>query len=53
MTDIIIIVLLILILGGGIFYIVREKKKGNKCIGCPHAKQCSSKKCACSENREK
>lgn len=33
----------IAILGGAIVYIVRAKKKGVKCIGCPHAKLCGNK----------
>lgn len=24
------------------FYIVKVKKKGEKCIGCPHCKNCNS-----------
>lgn len=33
--------ILLLILGAVVFYLVRQKKKGVKCVGCPHAKQCS------------
>ena len=48
MENYIIAGILIFIVGAVIFYLVREKKKGVKCIGCPHAKQCkhkSSDKC--------
>lgn len=40
MTDFIIIVLVAAIIGAIIFYIRAEKKKGTKCIGCPHAATC-------------
>lgn len=40
MENIIIITILIMIVGAAVFYLVRAKKKGAKCIGCPHAKQC-------------
>ncbi len=45
MENIIVIGILALIVGGIIFYLVREKKKGAKCIGCPHGKQCCGKNC--------
>ena len=53
-ADIIAIAVIALTIGGAIFYIVRSKKKGQKCIGCPHSSSCSSSccsssgKCACS-----
>lgn len=40
MDDIIVAIILTAILGGAIVYIVRAKKKGAKCIGCPHSKTC-------------
>lgn len=43
MENYIIIALIVLILGGIIFYLVRSKKRGDKCIGCPYAKQCGGK----------
>ncbi len=47
-TNIIAIAVIVLIVGGAVFYIVRAKKRGDKCVGCPYAKQCggncSSKK---------
>ena len=39
----IIVVVLIAI----VLYLVRQKKKGIKCIGCPHSKGCSSCNCGC------
>lgn len=40
MVDILIILLLLLIIGGAVAYIVKQKKKGVKCIGCPHSGSC-------------
>ncbi len=45
MENFIVIGILALIVGAVILYLIREKKKGVKCIGCPHGKQCSSKHC--------
>ena len=48
MTEtIIVIAILVLIIGGATAYIAKEKKSGAKCIGCPHSKECSSKKNTC------
>ena len=30
-------------------YIVRAKKRGQKCIGCPHSKECSGR---CGDNKK-
>ncbi len=43
MENIIILLIVIAIAAGIIFYLVRAKKKGQSCIGCPYAKQCSGK----------
>lgn len=43
MSNIIVIALVALIVGAAVAYIIREKKKGVKCIGCPHAGECASK----------
>ncbi len=45
MENFIVIGILALIVGAIIFYLVREKKKGVKCIGCPHGKQCCDHRC--------
>ena len=42
-VDYIAIAVIALIIGGAIFYIVRAKKRGEKCVGCPYAKQCAGK----------
>ena len=47
MENYIIVAVLVVILGAAIGYIVKAKKRGEKCIGCPHAKNCSSKNCNC------
>jgi hypothetical protein len=39
MESIILAAVLLLILGLAVLYVVREKKKGVKCIGCPHARE--------------
>lgn len=35
MENIIISIILIAVVGAASLYIIRERKKGNKCIGCP------------------
>ena len=40
MEDIIIIAILLAIVGGIGLYFYRAKKRGQKCIGCPHCKGC-------------
>lgn len=45
MEEFIVISIIILIIGGALFYIIRAKKKGQKCIGCPHSKTCNKKSC--------
>ncbi len=48
MGNIIVIFILVVILGSALLYIYKAKKDGQKCIGCPHSKQCSGK-CGCSK----
>ncbi len=43
MENLIIIVVLACIVGGIVFYLYKAKKRGDTCIGCPHAKQCGGK----------
>ncbi len=45
MINVIVISVIVIIILGALFYIVREKKKGRKCIGCPHSGECSKKNC--------
>ncbi len=44
MTDIIVAVVLLLIIGSAVAYIIKAKKKGIKCIGCPHSSTCDKEK---------
>ena len=39
-VTIIAIIALIAVVFFAVRYIVREKKKGNKCVGCPYAGEC-------------
>ena len=43
MENAVAIVALLVICGLAIWYIVRAKKRGEKCIGCPYAKECAKK----------
>lgn len=51
MVDAIIIAAIVLIVGGALFYIIRARKNGQKCIGCPHSKECGSN-CNCNSNKK-
>ena len=48
MTNLIAALILIGILCGAGLYVYRAKKRGQVCIGCPHAKQCGGK-CSCEQ----
>ncbi len=39
-TDIIVLLIVAIAVGGAVFYIVRAKRRGQKCVGCPCAKEC-------------
>jgi hypothetical protein len=39
-VDYIALAAIVLIVGAAVFYIVRAKRRGEKCVGCPYAKQC-------------
>jgi hypothetical protein len=39
------VIILVLIVFLAVRYIVKEKKKGNKCIGCPYAGDCPKNHC--------
>ncbi len=43
MENVIVVVILVAIAAGIIGYLVRAKKRGEKCVGCPFAKQCGGK----------
>ena len=46
MTDYIIIGVILVIVGLAGWYIYKTKKSGQKCVGCPHSKECGSN-CQC------
>lgn len=49
MSDLMILVIVaaIVVLAG--LYVYRAKKRGHKCVGCPHSKTCGSQTCSCGE----
>ncbi len=46
-ADLIILAVLMIIIGAAVAYIIKEKKRGEKCIGCPNGGTCpNSGKCS-------
>jgi radical SAM protein with 4Fe4S-binding SPASM domain len=43
MENLIIVLILLAIATSIIWYLIRARKRGEKCIGCPHAKRCGGK----------
>ena len=39
--DWIVVGVIVTVLGLAVFYVYRAKKKGQKCVGCPHCGSCS------------
>ncbi|MBQ9994313.1 MAG: FeoB-associated Cys-rich membrane protein [Clostridia bacterium] len=55
MENFIIIAIVACIVGGIVYYLYRAKKRGQTCIGCPYAKQCSGKcggGCTCGDTEK-
>ena len=53
MIDIVIIVLLAVIAAAIGVYLYRAKKRGQTCIGCPHASECAKKhSCGCDSEKK-
>ncbi len=50
-TDIITIAVLVGILGAAVYFLIRAKKRGQACIGCPHAKECKHG-CSCDSQKQ-
>ncbi len=44
------VIIIMIILSLAVFYIYRAKKSGQKCIGCPYAKDCSKNNCSCNND---
>ncbi len=51
-TDVILVAILLLIAGGSAWYLYRAKKRGEHCVGCPHAKLCKKADCCCGSEAE-
>lgn len=49
MIDFLILFLIAAIVTAIVLYIRREKKRGAKCIGCPHASTCGGSCCGSGE----
>ena len=47
MVNVIAVVALLAIVGAAAGYVYKAKKSGQKCVGCPYAKQCGSKSYGC------
>ena len=43
MDNVIIVLIILAIATAIVYYLYRQKKKGNRCIGCPYAEECSGK----------
>ena len=43
MVNVVVTIVLAAIVGGAGLYIYKAKKRGVKCIGCPHAKACAAR----------
>ena len=41
MADLIVLAIVAALIGAAVGYIVKSKKKGVKCIGCPHGATCN------------
>ncbi|MBQ2890028.1 MAG: FeoB-associated Cys-rich membrane protein [Clostridia bacterium] len=45
MINIILTAILLIIVGSISLYLYKAKKRGEKCIGCPYAKECNRGNC--------
>lgn len=43
MENLIIVLIVSAIVAAIVFYLIRAKRRGEKCIGCPYAKECAGK----------
>ena len=51
MENLIILLLVGLMVGAAAGYIWKEKKKGTRCIGCPHSGKCGGSCSGCNSNQ--
>ena len=49
MSDLVILVSVAAVVALAGLYVYRAKKRGHKCVGCPHSKTCGSKTCSCGD----
>ena len=49
MENVIVVLILVAVAACIIWYLIRNKKRGEKCIGCPYAKQCKGN---CGNNKQ-
>ena len=47
METVIAVAVVVLIVAFAAGYVIKVKKRGQKCIGCPQAKNCGVYKCSC------
>ncbi len=54
MVNVIATLVLLAILAAAGGYVYKAKKSGQKCVGCPHAKECAARRngCGCSGKTE-
>ncbi|QEN04302.1 FeoB-associated Cys-rich membrane protein [Thiospirochaeta perfilievii] len=48
MTNLIVFGIIVLIIGISLSKVIREKKRGNKCVGCPLSGTAKGSGCSCS-----
>lgn len=54
LADVVVILIIAAVVAGISIYLYRAKKRGERCIGCPYAKQCGVGGCKCgSEHTDK
>ena len=52
MDNFIVVSVLVLVIGGAVLYVLKQRKKGVKCIGCPHGDSCSGSCCSCNADNK-
>ena len=45
--------IIVCIIGAIVFYLYKAKKRGDKCVGCPYAKQCGGNCGGCTDSNHK
>jgi hypothetical protein len=49
MVNIVVAIIIVVIIAGAILKLVNEKRKGNKCVGCPYSEK-GNAYCSCNKN---